>query len=265
MSFRAIAAIPVLLVAISIAVTWGAPDASRTMVDLVQNELVKVVALVGLTVATFVFERGDYLRRGWGLNALCYALLLVHDASLLLAPGAPTAAVQALRTILIVLANLVAVLGTVTLARAWHVAGLAPPGSTIARGLVIAVAIGAACVFAGPSLLLDLKATFGGDPGSAWKAASDLGDLVSLPLVAPVALTALAVRGGMLRWPWVLFTASLLGWLLYDAFATLPDLVHVEAETCLKFAEHFRVLAGAAACAAGLAQWRAAREIDASV
>lgn len=265
MSFRTIAMIPVLLVAISIAVTWGAPESSRAMVEQAQNEIVKVVALVGLTVATFVFQRGDYLRRGWGLNALCYAILLVRDASLFLVPGEPSTTVQTVRTILVVSANLAAVLGTLTLARTWHVAGMELPGSKLSRRLVIALAIAAACAFDGPSFLLDVAETFGGKYGSAWKVASDIGDLVSLPLVAPVALTALAVRGGTLRWPWALYTASLLGWLLYDAFATLPDLIHVESAMCRAVAEHFRVLAGAGACAAGLAQWRAAREIDASV
>ena len=33
--------------------------------------------------------------------------------------------------------------------------------------------------------------------------------------------TAIALRGGLLRWPWALFTASMLSWLFYDAASTL--------------------------------------------
>lgn len=50
--------------------------------------------------------------------------------------------------------------------------------------------------------------------------ASDLGDTISVALLAPVLQTALALGGGLLRWPWSFLAASGMSWLLYDATAS---------------------------------------------
>ena len=111
MSFRTIAAIPVLLVAMFIAVTWGAPESSRAMVEGAER------------------DRQGRRARGGGRRDLRLrtgrlpAPRLGTERALLRAlpgPGRVHRKRSTVRTILIVLANLVAVLGTVTLARAWH-------------------------------------------------------------------------------------------------------------------------------------------------
>jgi hypothetical protein len=82
-------------------------------------------------------------------------------------------------------------------------------------------------------------------------------------VLAPVALTAIAVRSGTLRWPWALLTGSLLSWLLYDAVLSLPDLLHVADSSPFRLVgEQFRLFAATSAFAAGLAQKRAVRELE---
>lgn len=261
--YRAIAAFPFVCVVVAVAVLVGAPADARPTILVVDAEIVKVLALVGLAAAASAFERGEYLRRGWGLSALCYALLLARDAWLAAAPGQGPPLVEIGRALLVAVANASMVLGTWTLARAWRVAGLeftAP--SALSRSL-IGLAVVAALVFAGPSLAVDLHDAALGQRNAWWAAASDLGDLLALPTLAPVALTALSVRDGTLRWPWALLSGSLLAWLLYDAALTVPDLLHVAPTPYRYLGECFRIVAGTCACAAGLAQRRAVRDDDA--
>lgn len=119
------------------------------------------------------------------------------------------------------------------------------------------MAVLAAALFAGPLFVLDLRRAIGGSYAALAQAPSDLGDMLSLPIVAPVALTAIAVRDGTLRWPWALLSSSLLAWLMYDALWGLPDYLGVQPTSLRLVSEQFHVLAGLLACAAGLAQRKA--------
>jgi hypothetical protein len=74
------------------------------------------------------------------------------------------------------------------------------------------------------------------------------------------------MRGGVLKWPWGLLTASLLFWLCYDGVATLEHLsnyladhglpVRANAATMKLLREAFRALACVSEFSAGLAQRR---------
>ncbi len=66
-------------------------------------------------------------------------------------------------------------------------------------------------------------------------------------------LTALALRGGVLWWPWVLYTGSGLSWMVFDVLISagqrdtrLPIVVTISGA--------LRALACLLSCAAGLAQ-----------
>jgi hypothetical protein len=85
-------------------------------------------------------------------------------------------------------------------------------------------------------------------------AVSSLGDIFSLALIVPVLLTTIALRGGLLSWPWGLMTASQFGWLLYDATITLGTFIHMEPVTTRMWTEVFRAIACSYCFAAGLAQ-----------
>ena len=76
---------------------------------------------------------------------------------------------------------------------------------------------------------------------------------MSFSLIAPFLLTALALRGGSLGWTWGLLTASLVGWLLFDAATAYAPAVigPVHAHT---LSEIFRLFACTLALGAGIAQ-----------
>jgi hypothetical protein len=162
----------------------------------------------------------------------------------------------------VTLGNAFVVVGAWTLARAWTVAGLEHPGPKGARRAVLALAIVVALAFAGPTLVVDVRDIVLGPRADFDSIASDLGDILSLPLIAPVALTALAVREGTLRWTWMLLTSSLVAWLLYDAIYTLPDYFSVSPVGYRLVSEQFHILAGAFAGVAGFTQRMAVTDDD---
>ena len=73
-------------------------------------------------------------------------------------------------------------------------------------------------------------------------------------MLAPILLTAVALRGGLLMWPWGLVTASLAAWLCYDATIGLGPHLGLAADTQAVIANSFRMLATFLNLSAGLAQ-----------
>jgi hypothetical protein len=262
MSYRAIGALPFVCAVLATVFLALVPAAVRPTALHVVAEVVKGLAFVGLATGALAFDRGDYLRRGWGLIALCYAFLLMRDASIIASPGEASGTVDFVRGLFVVVGNAAVVAGTWMLARAWQVAGLEHVGSRGVRGAALGFAVLASVFFAGPGLVIDLRYTLAGHAGYYWTVASDLGDLLALPVLAPVGMTALAVKGGTLRWPWGLLTASLAAWLLYDAALTVPELLGIADQGAFRLvADGFRVFAATSAFAAGLAQRKAMREL----
>ena len=254
MRYRTLALMPIVVGAVFVVAASVAPSRALFRADV---ELVKVLALVGCIAAALAFQRGDYLRRAWAFNGACLALLLVRDLTVL-SPATP----PGLQSALVIAANLSSIVGTWLMARAWHVAGLDLMESESKRrtfvlaGVVIALAVG------GSVLAIDVRAFVRGEAGvGPVSLASDLGDIVSLCLIAPMAMTALAMRGGVLRWPWGLFTLGLVCWLLYDATALLR--AYHPSHTTHVANELFRTLACMCLFAAGLAQRRAVLAPDA--
>jgi hypothetical protein len=84
--------------------------------------------------------------------------------------------------------------------------------------------------------------------------ASNLGDIVSFSAIAPILLTAIAMRGGALAWPWALVTLSNVGWLLYDLSWSFERQWALSEHTLRIIAEFWRGQGCIMAFAAGLAQ-----------
>ncbi len=259
MKYLALAIFPLIMAGVVLGIAGVDDVALRATLVKVEIEGVKVLALLGCVAAATAFERGEYLRRAWWLTGLCYALLVTRD--LTFAPAALGMAVldagtAYVQSALVLVANLSAVVGTFMIARAWKVAGLELPGSRIAQGLVVGASVLIALTLTGPSTWIDVRRLGAGDMGALVSLASDAGDILSLCLIAPVLLTAIALRGGLLLWPWALFTASMLSWLLFDAAATMVG----HSAAALDSAGHhvvteaFRALACCYGFSAGLAQ-----------
>jgi hypothetical protein len=145
------------------------------------------------------------------------------------------------------------VTGAFFLARAWRVAGLELTEIRGPRAVVLATIVVAAALII-PGVYFDFTSVGSGNLSDVALIASSLGDLCSLILVAPILYTALALRGGLLGWPWGLFAASMLAWLGYDTMVSLSAHLHVPGQIAHTVAETFRGLACTLTLSAGLAQ-----------
>jgi hypothetical protein len=182
-------------------------------------ELVKIMGMVGCWIAAFSFSRGEYLRRAWFLLGFCFFLLLVRDVTL--AAWFEPLHLDILQIILVILANVFAVCGMVMLARVWREAGLDLLVAKWKKVFLLALAFIVSLSLAGPTIVRNFVDFLNGDLYKMTRVASGLGDMVSLVLIVPVFLTARALKGGILAWPWAFLAASFLASLCYDAAAVL--------------------------------------------
>jgi hypothetical protein len=184
------------------------------------------------------------------------ALLLLRDATLL--PLGLEAMghqrLSALRGLLVVAANLSQILGTWMLARAWNRAALALPVSRTGQWLLVAIVLTVAVAVTGPAFQQSVGRVREGYVAAVAGVASAFGDAVSLCLIAPLLLTALALRGGLFGWPFSLLTASYVSWLLYDALLVLGPGLGLGAAGTRTASELFRTLGCLFGSSAGLAQ-----------
>lgn len=222
------------------------------------NRAFSVFAFLGAAVGCFAAGRaflpGDYLRVAWHLQAAASILLAI---SRLLSGLEPLDTTNLARAPLVFMANMMTVLSAVIFARAHRVAGLALPWSRRARiafGLGVALLAFAA---AGPSIAVQAPRALAGEMLSWMQIFSSIGDFVFLVLIAPIFMTAVALRGGLLTWPWAFLTASTVTWLVYDAQDTLIYLVPRLEELDLTLVTvPLRILACALLYAAAMAQRR---------
>jgi hypothetical protein len=234
------------------------PD--RSLVYAIAAPTVKVLAAVGAVLAATAFGPGDYLRRAWILYAVSYALLVLPD--FIFGPTAPsvamTSGLQAIvRATFVITSNLASVIGTVMFGFAWRVGGLELPGSPIRRAMLIALVVAVAIAIVGPSLVDHARA--GGSLRGIISIGSDFSDAISFCLMAPVLLTALALRGGRLAWPWAVLFVSLFGWLLFDAAETIGAWAHLGDGSVRAMEELARCLACTCSFSAGVLQRAAVR------
>jgi hypothetical protein len=220
-------------------------------------ELVKILALLGSWGAALAFEKGEYLRRAWFLIGAAFACFLLRD--LTLAPwgfeeALGTTGLLVLRGVLSILGNLSQVVGTWMLARVWKVGGLSLPGQRSRQVLVLLGAVALSAVFAGPAVVQHGGKVLAGGWDAIPLLASALGDAFALCLIAPLLLTALALRGGYLEWVWGLLTASSLAWLLYDGAQVYGPNLGLSPDAVRVASELFRALGCTLGFSAGVAQ-----------
>src|SRR6185369_1939974 len=127
------------------------------------------------------------------------------------------------------------------IARVWRVAGFDLAGSPTVRRAVVAGAVTIALVSAGWLVVTSARAFGHGQTTALVDLFSAVADIGSFALIAPLVLTAVALRGGSLGWTWVLFTASLFGWLLFDATLSFGSLVASNADAVKRVEESARL------------------------
>jgi hypothetical protein len=262
MKYRLLGVAPVIAALVFVAVDAHLVDHTGVYAWVVP--IVKAVAAAGSMAAAMRFQRGDYLRLAWVLTAACYALLLLKDVlfgtgSRLMHPFSDSVAV--LRGAITLLANAAGVVGAFLLARAWQVAGIVLPGTRSTQRLVFAAGLVLSLSIAGKATWLDTLGLVRGDPQLLVTVASDLGDILSLCLIAPVLLTAIALRGGLLAWPWTLMAAAQISWLFYDAAGLFGGASGADPVTLRSIEELFRLLACGFTCVSGVAQRMVMRDM----
>ena len=261
MKYRLLVAVPFF----TLAAFWLAlaviPASQHPALYGSEIELAKLAAFVGCAAAALRFQRGDYLRTGWLLQAQCYLLILLNDvlfrAGMGLFGDASWAPMAGGATVLV--ANAGQLVGTVWIARVWRVAGFDLAGSPTVRRAVVAGAVTVALVSAGWLVVTSARAFGHGQTTALVDLFSAVADIGSFALIAPLVLTAVALRGGSLGWTWGLFTASLFGWLLFDATLSFGSLVASNADAVKRVEESARLLACTFGLVAGLAQRMAVR------
>ena len=264
MHFRILLLLPLCIGAAFLAGTFLFDPSSPALRSYlrVEIELVKILAMIGCGIAAFRFEKGAYLRKAWLLIGSCMALLLIRDLTLLDLGLSNLVGVQDLvRSFLVVLANISLVMGYWLLAQAWKVAQLNLPGTQSQRLVIVLVSILIAGMVAGPSVVDNLFNLLAADYYALTGLASSLGDIICLCLIAPLLLTALALRGGLIGWPWLLLVVSLLAWLFYDGILVVGPLVGMASHATSISSEIFRTMACMYTFSAGMAQCLVLKQI----
>lgn len=253
MRYRWLAGFPFVYAAAFIAVA-AALGEGEVLDAFVRGQLllVRVLAIFGCIAAARAFSRGDHLRTAWLWLAAATVIVLARDLLRLPPFSLPPSSAGGAGWVIAglgVASNLALLLGVWLLARAWKVAGIPLPGGRAGAIAVTVVAAALALFLAGPGAL-EHGARAGADLASVTLFVSAVVDILSLCLLAPLLLTAIALRGGVVAWPWALVTASIGSWLLYDAAALAPFV----APDWFPLADVFRGLAQNFLFAAGVAQ-----------
>lgn len=251
--YRWLALYPFLYAAVFIAVAAGLGEGEAlTLFVRGQLLLLRVLAIFGCVAAARAFSPGDHLRRAWGWLAAATVIVLVRDLLRLPPLSLPPSSAGGAGWLIAglgVASNVALLVGVWLLARAWKLAGIPLPGGRGRAWAVTAAAALLALFVAGPGAL-EHGARAGDDLASVTLFVSAVVDILSLCLLAPLLLTAVALRGGPVAWPWALVTASIFGWLLYDGSA----LTTFGAPEWFPVPDVFRGLAENFLFAAGVAQ-----------
>jgi len=260
LTFRSLVWLPVVIVVVFLAAWALVPLPAREPLLFVEVESSKALALLGFAVAAFVFDPGDYLRRAWLLLGACTLLLFARDVFAVAAhPHPGDTAALVVQGAFAVGGNGCSVLGTWMLARTWKVAGL-DEGESRSGGTLVVAALFVAVLVNGWPVAMELRALASGDVSAVVPLSSDIADAIVIVLLAPLASTALALRGGVLRWPWAFLTVNGLLWLVFDVTYGGLTVAHVDPARAHALLEALRTIATLYGFSAGFSQ-RGVREL----
>jgi len=220
--------------------------------------LILVLSLVAAGVSGFLtaskFSSGDRLLSCWLLIGAGYALSAVRHGARLLAYFVPEAALPpAVNNVIVTAQNIFIALAMLLFVLAWRATGLTAPVSKAAQWTSTVIGIMVAIVVGGYPLF---KALSGAEVNFAMLV-STAGDIVGLSVIVPLALSALAMRGGLLMHTWIYLAASEVAWLVYDLWWAMQPNVATSVGTSIL--EALRVTAVLFAFIATVAQRRALR------
>jgi hypothetical protein len=225
LKFRVLIGLCVVAVAVACIVFSSLPEPRNWEAARWATLFSYTAAVMGAGFGAFAFGRGDRLRWAWLLLA-SYAIIGVGKVALWGSPrhvGPPlgflpqtqTALANGVSTILL---NVASVTGLALFARVWHGTGLTPPW----RGRATLAAFALAITVAAVPVWRDIHMIMTGQTIRVGGLVSSFGDIASITLIGPVLVTAIAMRGGLLVWPWTVLTTSCVAWLCFDAVQLVP-------------------------------------------
>jgi hypothetical protein len=170
--------------------------------------------------AARLFARGDRLHWAWLLMGIGYAIGFVCRVTVGGETGVPTMSplVGIVWSLITIALNLFGTAALVMFSRVWSGTGLQP--AWLGKVTVVMLALG--LVVDGPASWNAARDLVHGDMQSLGLMVSSVSDIAGIALIGPVFATALALRGGLLVWPWALQFVSCLFWLFDDATVFLP-------------------------------------------
>jgi hypothetical protein len=258
MTFRMIAilaAISVAVFALADALYFGALDTPCRLIysGIARISLLALVAAAsGLAANRFGWWR-EYVGRAWTLFFAAYSLLTIGEAFRRFTESG------AIGEVCVIAAN-VALVGAYWLtARSFKAAGLDFGGSRAQTIVATSLALVIALAICHDALLSNVNALFAGDV-SVSRFISPLADVITFALVAPLLLTAFALRGGQQFWMFALLTTGTVGWMINQGIDAILELAGGASDAVVRSG---RMTGFAMACifiaSAALTQWLAAQ------
>jgi len=221
-------------------------------------QVLLILAALATAISAFAttsrFAAGDNLYVSWLFVGIGYSLSTIRYSIRLIAllTGSTLLPSIVLNTML-VLQNLAIVIALLMFVRAWSASGLTAMVTPGARIAWIVIGIAVALVVGGYPLIEGFQ-TRG---ASAVLLISTLGDVIGIALIVPLALSAFALRGGLLMTVWLSLALSEFFWMLYDIWVAVR--AHVAgARVGTGIEQMIRIAAIVFAFTATVAQRRAA-------
>ncbi|HKO57588.1 MAG TPA: hypothetical protein VJ276_17070 [Thermoanaerobaculia bacterium] len=207
-------------------------------------------------ITTHLFAKSDKLFAAWlligsgyGLAAIRYSLRLVTMF------GGPELLGRAALDTLLIMQNLLIAIALWLFVRSWRATGLATPFSGAARTGWTLLGVGVAVIVGGYPLIQGFVTA----KADTVLLVSTLGDMVGIALIVPLAMSALAMRGGLLMHTWLYLAACEAFWLLYDVWLALRTTLGIDAPLGPGIEQVIRIIAILFAFIATVAQRRALR------
>lgn len=223
------------------------------------HRAVVILAALATAISAFIttarFSREDRLFACWLLIGSGYSLAALRYVLRVITLLTGATFNQIMLNAMLILQNLAIVVALWLFVRAWRATGLAAPGSPAVRALWVVVGILVAVVVGG----FPLARGFANADADIVLFVSTLGDMIGIALIVPLAMPALALRGGSLMHTWVYLAASQGTWLLYDIWYAIRPSLGLDLPTGRGIEEGIRVVAILFALAASVAQRRAIR------
>jgi hypothetical protein len=210
-----------------------------------------LVTAASAFITTSKFNFGDKLYASWLFVGIGYTLSTIRYSLRLAAMirGGGDLLPRAALDTMLVLQNVAIAVALLMFVLAWRSTGLSASGwGWTALGVVVALVIGGFPLIQG-------FLTRGADTVLL---ISTLGDVVGIALIVPLAMSASALRGGLLMHTWLYLALCEFFWMLYDIWLAVRDSLGAGPRVGVGIEQMIRVAAIMFAFIATVAQRRAA-------